>query len=182
MSEPEETTQNNTIQHQGENSLVGDLSKPQIMAVVWRTEGLSFQEIASNLNISIHSVKNWFRRGTSVYGVYKDHSSEIAYQLGIDAILRTRMLAEKATKVLEESLDKKAPPNTRLKSAVYILEKTTEMTLKEKEEREMYPYKYEQILSIMGLKPEDFFGENKGEAMQKFDYYMGLMDEANKLT
>jgi len=133
----ESLTQKDTKQHDVLKKL--NINAPQMRAIIMRTSGARFSEISAELGVSENTIKNWFRIGTDTYGAFKEHATNVAYSIGLDAEIRMRVMAHKATDTLEEMLSEDMSPAIRLRAALYIHEKTSKQYEAEKEYRAMMP-------------------------------------------
>lgn len=167
-----------------ENCIVDGISMIQARAVILRTEGKTYGEIADILETSVNTTKDWFRRGSPVYGAYKRYSKEVAYQISTDAMHKLRLHTQQAVDVIVEFLDKKYPPAVRLSASKYILDRDMPFTEKERAERADFFTRFEKILEIMGISPQALSeeGESGDKAREKFNRYMDYLDNMESWT
>lgn len=110
----------------------------QRQAVVYRAEGIKFQDIAEHLETSVFTVKNWFRPGTDTAWAYKEYKRARASEITTEALHRSRMLSEKAMEVLEGAMEDDMSPSVRLRVAIYILDKNIPQAIAEEEAMYLY--------------------------------------------
>lgn len=185
----ESDTQNHTEspvlkQEIPENCIVDGISIIQARAVVLRTEGKTYGEISDILEISVNTIKDWFRRGNAVYGVYKRYSKEVAYQISTDAMHKLRLHTQQAADVIIECLDKKYTPAVRLSASKYILDKDSPFTEKERIERADFFNRFENILGVMEISPESLSEKSEygDKCREKFNKYMDYLDNMESWT
>lgn len=185
----ESDTQNHTEspvlkQEIPENCIVEGISMIQTRAVVLRTEGKTYREISDILETSVNTIKDWFRRGSPVYGVYKRYSKEVAYQVSTDAMHKLRLQTEKAVDTIIECLDKKNPIAVRLSASKYILDRDLPFTEKERAERADFFTRFENMLGVMGISPESLSEKSEygDKCRDKFKGYMDYLDNMESWT
>ncbi len=166
------------IQH--EKTLIQKrLTSQQMRAIVMRTEGVKFREISEFIEVPENTVKNWFRVGTDVYGVFKEYSGNVAYSIGIDAESRLRVMADEATDTLKELMGSEMPPAVRLRASLYVLDKSTSLMDKDREERKTMP---EKLLFIYKKAHENL--ETREHSIEdgylEIERLMDMQDEINK--
>lgn len=167
-----------------ENGIVEGISMNQARAVVLRTEGKTYGEIAEILETSIHTIRDWFRRGGVACGAYKRYSKEVAYQISTDAMHKLRLQTEKAVDTIVEFLDKKYPPAIRLSASKFIMEKSLPFIAEETAYRAGFFDRFEKMLDVMGISLESLSEKSEygNKCREKFNAYMNYLDDMESWT
>jgi len=175
-----ESLSKGTIQHK-KTRIQQRLSSQQMKAIVMRVDGSKFRDIGEHIQVPENTVKNWFRVGTDVYGVFKEYSSNVAYSIGVDAEVRLRVMADDATDTLKELMSKDMPPAVRLRASLYVLDKTSSLTHIDRQERKFMP---EKMMLIYKMANKNLgAGEHSIEAGEReVERLMDMQDEINKST
>jgi len=114
------------------------INDKQRLAIFQRAEGIKFQDIADNFEISVFTVKNWFREGTDTKWLYRQYSRDRASEMTTEALHRSRMASEKAISVMERLMEDDMPPSIRFRASAYILDKNIPPAIAEEEGRYLY--------------------------------------------
>ncbi len=166
------------IQHE-KTRIQKRLTSQQMRAIVMRTEGAKFREISEFIEVPENTVKNWFRVGTDVYGVFKEYSGNVAYSIGIDAESRLRVMVDEATDTLKELMGSEMPPAVRLRASLYVLDKSASLMDKDREERKTMP---EKLLFIYKKAHENLETRERRieDGYFEIERLMDIQDEINK--
>lgn len=142
----------NTEQHEMTHiqSLVQSLTPQQMRAIVMRSNGATYQDMSDTMDKPINTIKGWFRKGTVASSVYKEYADMVALEIGNESLQRLKMMVGEATETIYECMmDKDLPSSTRLRTAMYILDKVIPLTLQAQEDKE------KALFALMELKGVD---------------------------
>ncbi len=125
---------NDTKQH--DSTQTQPLTQQQVRAIMMRHNGATYQDMSDSIKEPIDTIKNWFRKGTTISMVYKEYADAIVFEIGKKSLQRLKEMAGEATQTIFECMTSKdLPANIRLRTAMYVLDKVIPFTLQEKEDR-----------------------------------------------